>query len=149
MKEPGLSSLVAEILYTNEEEKHFLSHDMERTSESIIHWLERRIIPKSRTFPDKILKALDIFDFSGILALVSYTGAGVYHIPGADYRRYTPQGMRHAGQNRICLYKDGIIGASNTGRGTVQRTLRFSGFRNHVTKRCTLRSGEVGGHSNI
>lgn len=57
MKEPGLSSLVAEILYTNEEEKHFLSHDMERTSESIIHWLERRIIPKSRTFPDKILKA--------------------------------------------------------------------------------------------
>ena len=81
MKEPGLSSLVAEILYTNEEEKHFLSHDMERTSESIIHWLERRIIPKSRTFPDKILKALDIFDFSGILSLVSYTGAGVYHIP--------------------------------------------------------------------
>ena len=81
MKEPGLSSLVAEILYTNEEEKHFLSHDMERTSESIIYWLERRIIPKSRTFAGKNLKVLDIFDFSGILALVSYTGAGVYHIP--------------------------------------------------------------------
>ena len=81
MKEPGLSGLVAEILYTNEEEKHFLSHDMERTSESIIHWLERRIIPKSRTFPDKNLKVLDIFDFSGILALIAYIGTGVYHIP--------------------------------------------------------------------
>ena len=86
--------MVAEILYTNEEEKHFLSHDMERTSESIIQWPERRIILKSMTFADKILKALGIFDFSGILALVVYTGAGVYHIPGTDYRRYTPQGMR-------------------------------------------------------
>lgn len=59
--------MVVEILYTNEEEKHFLSHDMERTSEGIIRWLERRIIPKSRTFADKILKILDIFDFSGRL----------------------------------------------------------------------------------
>ena len=78
MKEPGLSGLVAEILYTNED---FLSHDMERTSEGIIRWLERRIIPKSRTFADKNLKVLDIFDFSGILALIAYIGTGVYHIP--------------------------------------------------------------------
>ena len=81
MMEPGLSGLAAEILYTNEEKKHFLSHDMERTSESIIYWLERRIIPKSRTFAGKNLKVLDIFDFSGFLALLAYIGTGVYPIP--------------------------------------------------------------------
>ena len=81
MKEPRLSGLVAEILYTNEEVNHFLFYVMERTSEGIIRWLERRIIPKSRKKKKKNLKVLDIFDFSGILALIAYIGTGVYHIP--------------------------------------------------------------------
>lgn len=43
----GLSGLVAEILYTNEEQAHLLPLDMERTGEGVIHWLERRVIPKT------------------------------------------------------------------------------------------------------
>lgn len=43
-----LSGLVAEILYTNEEQTHLLPLDMERTGEGVIHWLERRVIPKNQ-----------------------------------------------------------------------------------------------------
>ncbi len=46
MEKQGLSGLVAEILYTNEEQAHLLPLDMERTGEGVIHWLERRVIPK-------------------------------------------------------------------------------------------------------
>ena len=49
MEKQGLSGLVAEILYTNEEQAHLLPLDMERTGEGVIHWLERRgISQKSR-----------------------------------------------------------------------------------------------------
>ena len=47
MEKQGLSGLVAEILYTNEEQAHLLPLDMERTGEGVIHWLERRVIPKT------------------------------------------------------------------------------------------------------
>lgn len=50
MEKQGLSGLVAEILYTNEEQAHLLPLDMERTGEGVIHWLERRVIPKNRAF---------------------------------------------------------------------------------------------------
>ena len=50
MEKQGLSGLVAEILYTNEEQAHLLPLDMERTGEVVIHWLERRVIPKNRAF---------------------------------------------------------------------------------------------------
>ncbi len=58
MEKQGLSGLVAEILYTNEEQAHLLPLDMERTGEGVIHWLERRVIPKNRAFVDEILKTL-------------------------------------------------------------------------------------------
>ena len=33
---------------------------MERTGEGVIHWLERRGIPKKRAFVDEILKTLGL-----------------------------------------------------------------------------------------
>ena len=60
MEKQGLSGLVAEILYTNEEQAHLLPLDMERTGEGVIHWLERRVIPKNRAFVDEILKTLGL-----------------------------------------------------------------------------------------
>ena len=42
---------------------------MERTGEGVIHWLERRVIPKNRAFVDEILKTL---------GPVSYTHLDVY-----------------------------------------------------------------------
>ena len=64
-----MSGLVAEILYTNEEQAHLLPLDMERTGEGVIHWLERRVIPKNRTFVDEILKTLGLShnDTKGII----------------------------------------------------------------------------------
>ena len=69
MEKQGLSGLVAEILYTNEEQAHLLPLDMERTGEGVIHWLERRVIPKNRAFADEILKSLDLShnDTKGII----------------------------------------------------------------------------------
>ena len=69
MEKQGLSGLVAEILYTNEEQAHLLPLDMERTGEGIIHWLERRVIPKNRAFVDEILKTLGLShnDTKGII----------------------------------------------------------------------------------
>ena len=60
MKKQGLFGLVAEILYTNEEQTYLLPLDMERTGDGIIHWLERRVIPKNRAFVDEILKTLGL-----------------------------------------------------------------------------------------
>ncbi len=60
MEKRGLSGLVAEIIYTNEEQVHLLPLDMERTDEGVIRWLERRVIPKNRAFVDKILKTLGL-----------------------------------------------------------------------------------------
>ena len=68
-----MSGLVAEILYTNEEQTHLLPLDMERTGEGVIHWLERRVIPKNRAFVDEILKTLGLSHNA-----VSYTHLDVY-----------------------------------------------------------------------
>lgn len=69
MEKRGLSGLVAEILYINEDQAHLLPLDMERTGEGIIHWLERRVIPKNRAFVDEILKTLGLShnDTKGII----------------------------------------------------------------------------------
>lgn len=69
MEKRGLSGLVAEILYINEEQAHLLPLDMERTGAGIIHWLERRVIPKNRAFVDEILKTLGLSrnDTKGII----------------------------------------------------------------------------------
>ena len=48
---------------------HLLPLDMERTGEGVIHWLERRVIPKNRAFVDEILKTLGLShnDTKGII----------------------------------------------------------------------------------
>lgn len=69
MKKQGLSGLVAEILFINEEQAHLLPLDMERTGKGIIRWLERRVIPKNRAFVDEILRTLGLSrnDTKGII----------------------------------------------------------------------------------
>ena len=69
MEKRGLEGLVAEIITVNEEYRHLMPLDMECTEEGIIKWLERRVIPKNRTFVDEILKTLGLShnDTKGII----------------------------------------------------------------------------------
>ena len=69
MEKCGLEGLVAEIISVNEGCRHLLPLDMECTEEGIIKWLERRVIPKNRTFVDEILKTLGLShnDIKGII----------------------------------------------------------------------------------
>lgn len=69
MEKQGLSGLVAEILSVNEDFSHLMPLDMERTNEGVIKWLQRRVIPKNRTFVDEILKTLGLShnDTKGII----------------------------------------------------------------------------------
>lgn len=69
MEKKGLAGLVAEILSVNETQRHLLPLDMECTNEGVIRWLERRVIPKNRTFVDEILKTLGLShnDTKGII----------------------------------------------------------------------------------
>lgn len=69
MEKRGLEGLVAEILCVNEELKHLMPLDLDLTNEGIIKWLERRVIPKNRTFVDEILKTLGLShnDTKGII----------------------------------------------------------------------------------
>ncbi|MEG2136272.1 MAG: helix-turn-helix domain-containing protein, partial [Clostridia bacterium] len=69
MEERGLEGLVTEILYIDQEHAHQLPLDMERTNEGVIRWLNKRVIPKNRTFVDEILKSLGLSanDIKGII----------------------------------------------------------------------------------
>ncbi len=69
LREKGIEGLVAEITYINEEEKHLLPLDLELSSEGILKWLQRRVIPKNRAFVDEILRSLNlsINDTKGII----------------------------------------------------------------------------------
>lgn len=69
MEKRGLEGLVAEILTVNEAYEQLMPLDLECTGEGIIKWLERRVIPKNRTFVDEILKALGLShnDIKGII----------------------------------------------------------------------------------
>lgn len=69
MEKRGLEGLVAEILSVNKDLEHLMPLDMERTNEGVIKWLERRVIPKNRTFVDEILKTLGLShnDTKGII----------------------------------------------------------------------------------
>ena len=65
----GLEGLVVKILSTNKECNHLMPLDMEYTGEGILKWLERRVIPRNRTFVDQILKTLGLShnDTKGII----------------------------------------------------------------------------------
>ncbi len=69
LEKRGLEGLVVNILFTNEECNHLMPLDMECTGEGILKWLERRVIPKNRTFVDQILKTLRLShnDTKGII----------------------------------------------------------------------------------
>ena len=69
LEKRGLEGLVVNILSTNEECNHLMPLDMECTGEGILKWLERRVIPKNRTFVDQILKTLGLShnDTKGII----------------------------------------------------------------------------------
>lgn len=69
LEKRGLEGLVVEILSTNKECNHLMPLDMECTGEGILKWLERRVIPKNRTFADQILKTLGLShnDTKGII----------------------------------------------------------------------------------
>ena len=60
LEKRGLEGLVVDILSLNEEYNHMMPLDMECTGEGILKWLERRVIPKNRTFVDQILKTLGL-----------------------------------------------------------------------------------------
>ncbi|MCD8361770.1 MAG: XRE family transcriptional regulator [Lachnospiraceae bacterium] len=69
MGKKGLAGLVVDILLIHEEFSHLMPLDMECTNEGVIKWLERRVIPKNRTFVDEILKTLGLShnDTKGII----------------------------------------------------------------------------------
>lgn len=69
LEKRGLEGLIVEILSTNKECNHLMPLDMECTGEGILKWLEKRVIPKNRTFVDQILKTLGLSqnDTKGII----------------------------------------------------------------------------------
>jgi len=60
LRKEELIGLVANILKINDEKRELFPLDLEISNEGIIRWLEKRIIPKNRTFVDEILKTLNL-----------------------------------------------------------------------------------------
>lgn len=56
----GIEGLVAQIEWINEAERSRFPLDLELSSAGLIHWLERRVIPKNRTFVEEILQVLGL-----------------------------------------------------------------------------------------
>lgn len=69
LEKRGLEGLVAEIISIQEDHIHLMPLDLECTGEGVIKWLERRVIPRNRTFVDEILKTLGLShnDTKGII----------------------------------------------------------------------------------
>ena len=69
LEKRGLEGLVAEIITVQNDYAHLMPLDLEPTGESLIKWLEHRVIPKNRTFVDEILKTLGLShnDTKGII----------------------------------------------------------------------------------
>ncbi len=69
LEKQELDGLVANIISVQEEYAPLMPLDLEQTSEGIIRWLSRRVIPKNRTFVDQILKTLNLSqnDTKGII----------------------------------------------------------------------------------
>lgn len=65
----GLEGLAASIISVADAEKKLLPLDMELTDEGVLTWLQRRVIPKNRTFVEEILKTLklNVNDTKGII----------------------------------------------------------------------------------
>lgn len=60
LEEKGLEGLCAEINTVREDLKERLPLDLVPTSDGILKWLQKRVIPKNRAFVDEILKSLGL-----------------------------------------------------------------------------------------
>ena len=78
LEEKGLEGLKVQVRIVREDLKELLPLDLTPTSEGILKWLQRRVIPKNRAFVDEILKSLglSINNTKGIID-VCKDGSGV------------------------------------------------------------------------
>ena len=60
LQDAGLAGMKAHILSVKEERKEVFPLDLDLTDESVMKWLEKRVIPKNRAFVDEILKTLGL-----------------------------------------------------------------------------------------
>ncbi|MDD4510627.1 MAG: XRE family transcriptional regulator, partial [Oscillospiraceae bacterium] len=60
LEERGIEGLVAQIDWINEAEQSRFPLDLELSSDGLVHWLERRVIPKNRAFVEEILQFLGL-----------------------------------------------------------------------------------------
>lgn len=60
LEEKGLEGLCVQIHNVREDLKDLLPLDLMPTSDGILKWLQKRVIPKNRTFVDEILKSLGL-----------------------------------------------------------------------------------------
>ena len=69
LEDKGIEGLVAHIITINDKMKSVFPLDLELTDIGLMKWLERRVIPKNRTFVDEILKTLklSVNDTKGII----------------------------------------------------------------------------------
>lgn len=69
LEEKGLEGLCVRVYNVREDLKELLPLDLTLTSEGILKWLQKRVIPKNRAFVDEILKslALSINNTKGII----------------------------------------------------------------------------------
>ncbi len=69
LEDKGIEGLVAHIISVNDKMKYVFPLDLEMTDKGLLKWLERRVIPKNRTFVDEILKTLklSVNDTKGII----------------------------------------------------------------------------------
>ncbi|MDW7659528.1 MAG: hypothetical protein SCM11_20360 [Bacillota bacterium] len=59
-EERGIEGLITNIVTVHENQKKLFPLDLTLTNDGILKWLERRIIPKNRTYADEILKSLNL-----------------------------------------------------------------------------------------
>lgn len=69
LTEQGIEGLKAHILWINEEKRHLLPIDMQETDAGVLKWLQKRVIPKNRTYVSEILRTfeLSVNDTKGII----------------------------------------------------------------------------------
>lgn len=60
LAEQGIEGLKARILWGSEEHRQLLHLDMELSDAGVLKWLQKRAIPKNRTYVAEILKTFDL-----------------------------------------------------------------------------------------
>lgn len=69
LEEQGIEGLKARLLWVNEEHRQLLPLDMDLSDAGVLKWLQKRVIPKNRTYVAEILKTLglSVNDTRGII----------------------------------------------------------------------------------